>query len=200
MGARASREPRRLLGIILAGVGLYLSAGCYHVLDPSNASRLPLEAGEEVLFSGRAIRLENGYSEPQIRPVGSDGFHHFEIDLRDWSARLVLELAEELVARGARVHVDPAALKDTAVASLPFAPPERFVTGSSGRTLRVTVNEIKTPRFGAGKGLELSATIEDRAGELSAFYHAETKQSFSDIFFVMKRKILDDPPFQGWLR
>lgn len=200
MSGWASRAPRRLLRIILSGVGFYLSAGCYHVIDPSNAFRLPLEAGEEVLFSGRVVRLENGYTEPQIRSVGSDGLHYFEIDLRDWSARLVLELAEELEARGARVHVDPAALKGTAVAPLLFTPPETFADSSSGRTLRVTVNEIKTPRFGAEEGLKLSATIEDRAGELSAFYDAETKKSFSDILFVMKRKILDDPPFQSWLR
>jgi len=194
-----SRGVRGLLKIVLTGVGFCLSAGCYHVLEPSKAPGLLLEEGQEILFSGRVVKLENGYTEPQVRRIGSDGFHHFEIDLRDWSARLLLELAEELEARGARVRVDEAALRGTAVAPLLFPPPDTSTDDPGGRILRVTVNEVKAPRFEAEEGLELSATLEDRAGELSASYKAETKQSFSDIFFVMKRQILDDPPFQGWL-
>ena len=195
----ASRWFRRLLPAVVAGAGLCLSAGCYHVLQPSKARGLLLEEGQELLYGGRVVRLENGYTEAEIRAVGSDGFHHFEVDLREWSARLLLELAGELEARGARVQVDEAALEGTSVAPLLSASPHASAGAPGGRTLRVTVNEVQTPRYEAEAGLELSATVEDRAGELAAVYNAETKQSFSDIFFVMKKQILEDPSFQAWL-
>jgi hypothetical protein len=161
---------------------------------------LPLVESQAVAFPpGTALRIEGGYDAAVIRSVHADGIHELEVDLRDWTARLIQELEIELEKRGVVVIVPAASLDGTSIEPRPSPHVPR--DPSSLRVLRVRVLEVTAPDREEGRWPFLAARIESAPeGFAASFTAGEHARGFRDALYELKKKILDDSRFQAWIR
>ncbi len=177
---------------------LALLAGCTHLIEPGQPPWLPVEGDLSTLAATTGIRIENAYAGPVLRCIRSEGIHSMEVDLRDWTARVVSGLAVELDRRHVSVSVPPASLSGTSsvTGSVPRARPS---SAEPARVLRVRVTEVRAP---CPDGCDPLVTVQIRsaAGDFSARYASSPEAvTFRDALYDLKRTILEDPRFRHWL-
>jgi hypothetical protein len=155
---------------------------------------------ESVRFpDGTAAWLENAHVERQMVHILSEGVHTIEADLREWTARLVSEVARELGRRGVAVYVPESSLRGTPVPLDPV--PALPSDPASLRKLRLRVSALEPPRRWLGEGPRIRAELESEDGKFAAAYAAgEGARGFRDALFDLKKLILDDDALQAWLR
>ena len=173
--------------------------GCYHTMEPVKPPLLPNEVAQGIYPLGALLRLENGYSGREARWIRTEGLHRLEVDLREWTARLLGELEIELERRQVSVVVAEGSLSGTSVS--PAARPDRRKKGGVYPTLRVWISDVKAPSPESGQGSYLAAEMESEAGDFSASYAVGSKvKGFKDAFQELKQSILEDARFQAWLK
>lgn len=185
-------------------------AGCRHLIEPIRPQAVPLDELQAVsLPEGAAVRLENDRPVPAILHLRTEGFHRLDIDLSDWSARLVSELAFEMKRRGIAVFVPAWAFAGTAVEperrySSPRSAPPREVPLAdplSLPALRVRVSSVRAADPETGEAFLVAAELaSEPAGFRAAYASGEGARGFADALYDLKKKILDDAAFQAWLR
>lgn len=174
--------------------------GCYHTIEPIKPLLLPIEVAEGLFPRGALLRLENGYFEPEMRWIRTEGLHKLEVDLREWTARLLSELEIELERRQVFVVLAEEALSGTSVNPIQRPEPRRKKDGPFP-ILRAWVSDLKAPDPEADRGPYLSADLESEDGDFSASYAVTTKvKGFGEAFQELKKSILEDPRFQSWLK
>jgi len=189
------------LFLLLAGAGALQVQGCFHVIEPTDAPPLRLEEDEQTLLKGSRVRLENGYAEAEMRRLREDGIHRLDVNLREWTARLLLELERDLEARGAEVHVDWNELRGTALDPLLRAAREEESCGARFPLLRAAITAVVPPDFETGAGALLSATLAAPDGSLSAVYDTGTTPAgFAEAFLDLKKQMIGDERLRAWLR
>ena len=176
------------------------ATGCRHLLEPIEPRSLTIAESEAVRFpEGTAAWIENAHAERVLTPILTEGLHTIEADLREWTARLVSEVARELGRRGVAVYVPESSLRGTAIPLQP-APPLP-VDIASLRKLRLRVSGLEPPRHWLGEGPRIRAEMESEDGKLATAYVAgEGARGFRDALFDLKKMILDDDALQEWLR
>jgi hypothetical protein len=187
--------PRGALSLAAA-----LAAGCHHLLEPIQPLPVPLEEIQTVAFPpGTAFRIENGYDAPAIRSLRAEGIHELEIDLRDWTARLIQEIEIELERRGVAVVVPETALAGTSVE--PRRAQRSPRDPAALPLLRARVLDVTAPDPAAARGPFLSLRLEAPVGGFAASFTAgEERTGFRDALYDLKKKVLDDEGFQAWIR
>ena len=151
----------------------------------------------------------NGFEGSYVRSLCTEGIHHLEVDLRDWTARLVAEVAGELRARGIRAEVPFRSLAHTSVADEEVGGPSALWRLPTPRlpestdaipTLRAWVLQVRVPPRSEGGASALEATIESVDGAFAAQY-ATTSESrgYRAAFLDLKRRIVGDPRLRAWL-
>ncbi len=185
------------------GLAVFLaSAGCYHVIEPVKPPAIPVEE-QKPIPAGVSLRLENGYAAPELRRIRAEGIHKLDVDLRDWSARLVMELSSELETRQAEAYVPAESLAGTAPGPLPLTPRGRgreHVSVAARAALRVRITEVVAPDAETGRGPRLAASLESKSGDFAASYATGPEaKGFSDALLDLKKRILEDQKFLAWL-
>jgi hypothetical protein len=176
------------------------------MIEPIKPPVLPHEVAQGIFPTGALLRLENGYPGPEVRWIRTEGLHRLEVDLREWTARLVSELEAELERRQVVVVVAEGSLSGTSVSLVETSesrgkPASRPKKAGALPTLRVWVSEVKAPDREAGRGPFLSAELESETGDFSASYAVNSKvMGFKDAFQELKQSILEDARFQVWLK
>lgn len=183
-----------ILGLVLAP-----APGCIHFLEPIRPP--PLGIDEITAFEALVtLRLENAYTEPEIRRLIPGAIHRIDTDLRDWTGRLLSELRYELDRRGAVVIIPPEALEGTAAAPQPLTAKPSIRVDDSLKTLRVRVTEVVPPDPELRRSPRLSARVESPDGSFATDYSAGAdKRGFSDTLLELKRRIVRDPKLGKWL-
>lgn len=154
----------------------------------------------EAFASVVSVRLENAYEKSELRRIVNGGVHKVDVDLRDWTGRLLSELRYELDRRGAIVYIPHESLDGTAAAPQPLSgrPTVRF--DDTFRTLRVRVTEVSSPDSVSQQAFQVSATVESPDRSFTAGYSAGAeKRGFSDALLELKRRIVRDPDLEKWL-
>jgi hypothetical protein len=170
------------------------------LLEPIEPRSLTIAESEAVRFpDGTAAWIENAHAERVIVPILTEGLHTIEADLREWTARLVSEVARELRRRGAAVYVPESSLRGTPIPLEPAPPlPVDPITLPK---LRLRVSALEPPRAWLGEGPRIRAEVESEDGKFAASYDAGVgARGFRDALFDLKRTILDDGALHAWLR
>lgn len=164
------------------------------MIEPVRPSPIPVGPPIDLFPEGVSLRLVNAFDAPRRAPLRSEGIHHLEVDLRDWSARLVSELAFELQRRRVRVAVPSESLEGTT--SVTATVPREQRPGTTGaRTLRIAVVEVRAPSAEEHVAL-LCAEVESADGLFLATYATSpAAKTFKEAFDEIKRAILGDPGF-----
>jgi hypothetical protein len=183
---------------ILPALWILLS-GCHHYIEPIEPRVSPPLEDELPYPAETALRIENGYVEPVVLEIRSEGFHHWKVDLRDWSARILTTLADGLARRKVDVLVPVSALQETSVAHK-----NRFDTGDAPAarfpTLEVWVLDVKAPREEDGLGPWILVGFESRDGRYSAsFATTAGVKSVEDALTEVTNGVFADPAFRAWL-
>lgn len=195
--ARIGAAPHRIVSLACACAAV--ASGCHHLLEPIRPSALAVEE-VDALPGPTSIRIENGYEAPEIRHVLDSGIHSLELDLRDWTARLVSELRYELDRRQAIVFVPPESLQGTSAAPGPLAPQSHVRPDETFKSLRVRVTEVLPPDRKIKRGPIVAARVESIDGVFHADYSAGSEQKgFSETLLDLKRRIVRDPDLVSWL-
>jgi hypothetical protein len=155
----------------------------------------------------------------------SEGIHILEADLRDWSARVVHELALELRRRRFEAFVIRSAVAGTSVSAEEDLLAEAPGPGEEGRVLSVGVAEVLPPARDEGaetgtpapgareddsvapppararRGPRIALEIEIPAIDLSVRYETDRDAAidFREAFRDLKARILDDPRVREWV-
>lgn len=202
-GERDRRSAPRLSSSRIARVTALLAilapAGCRHLLEPVEPRALSITESEAVRFPpGTSAWIENAYVEPEMTELLVEGAHSIEADLREWTARLVSEIALELRRRGVTVHVPESSLRGTPV---PLLPPAGLPADpATFKKLRVRISAIEPPDRMTGRGPRIRAEVESADGALAAAYSVgEGARGFRDALFDLKKIILDDSRLGEWL-
>jgi len=176
------------------------AVGCRHLLEPIEPRSLTVAESDAVRFAdGTAAWIENAQAERVIVPILTEGLHTIEADLREWTARLVSEVARELRRRGVAVYVPESSLRGTPIPLEPVTPlPAHPATLPK---LRVRVSGLEPPRAWLGEGPRIRAEVESEDGKFAAAYAAGVgARGFRDALFDLKKMILDDGALHDWLR
>ena len=176
------------------------SAGCRHLLEPTEPRGLSMAESEAVRFpEGTAAWIENAYTERVLTPILTEGLHTIEADLREWTARLVSEVGRELGRRGVAVYIPESSLRGTPIPLEPVPPLP--ADPAALPKLRLRVSGLEPPRAWLGEGPRIRAEMESEDGKLAAEYAVgEGARGFRDALFDLKKMILDDDALQDWLR
>ncbi|HVR73167.1 MAG TPA: hypothetical protein VMT52_02495 [Planctomycetota bacterium] len=199
MRGRSPRGPfPRLTLDAVASTVLLAFAGCIHLIEPIRPETLPLEDTSPFL-AGRLVRAENGHVAPEIRRLRSEGLHHLDVDLRDWTARLLSELERELSLRGVTLIVPDSSL--AATTSARPAHPARIPRGDeeAAAALRVWITGVRPPGPGGEAPLVSADLQEARTGASASFEAGEGRKNFSGALYDLKKKILKDERFRDWI-
>lgn len=189
--------PRLTLGAVVSTVLLAL-AGCIHLIEPIRPETLPLE-DTSPFPAGRLVRAENGHMASEIRRLRSEGLHHLDVDLRDWTARLLSELERELSLRGVTLIVPDSSLAATTSARPAYPARIPLEDGEAAAALRVWITGVKPPGPG-GEAPLVSAYIEEaRTGTSASFEAGEGRKNFSGALYDLKKTILKDGRFRDWI-
>ena len=164
----------------------------------------PLRVEEERVFpAGTILRLDNGYSSTVLLEIRTEGAHILEADLREWTAKLLVELQLELRRRGADTIVSESSVEGTSVilpeaGEAPLPDP-----GSDQRTypvIRVWVSHLGDPSTAAETRPLAAVEVESADGAFAASYAAEPgSKTFSDAFLSLKKQMIEDARFRGWV-
>jgi hypothetical protein len=134
-----------------------------------------------------------------IRSIHADGIHEIEVDLRDWTARLIQEIEIELGRRGVTVVVPEASLEGTSIEPRPS--PHAARDQAPLPVLRAWITEVAAPDPEEMRGPVIAARIEAADGGFAASFTAgEHARGFRDALYDLKKRVLDDEGFQAWLR
>ena len=189
--------------LILAGCAASLSAlaeGCYHLIEPTLPPPIPVDGDLSVFPKGLVLRLENGYEAPEVVWIRSDGIHQMEVDLRDWSGRLVSELAAELRRRRVGVSVSAASLSGTSAVTSDVPRTESSPETKGSRVLRVWVCEVRAPPLEEDGGVLISAELGSDAADFRGSYATGPDlRGFRDALYQLKKTILEDSKFREWV-
>jgi hypothetical protein len=173
-------------------------AGCIHLIEPIRPETLPLEDASP-FPAGRLIHAENGHRAPEMRRLRSEGLHHLDVDLRDWTARLLSELERELLLRGVTLIVPDSSLTDTTSARPVHPARIPREDREPAASLRIWITEVRPPGP-AGETPLVSAYIEEARTAASASFEAgEGRENFSGALYDLKKKILKDERFRDWI-
>ena len=182
-----------------AWVLLLAASSCYHTVAPVRPAALPVDDKAPVFPQGLRVRLENAYGEPELRRVRSEGLHHLDVDLREWSARLLSELAFELERRGVAVSLAEGDFKGTPVKPLTRVD-EAGTVPEPGAVLRVGISAVEPPPTDLSAGPSLSAEIASREADFSRSYATTpASKGFREALLELKGQILADGALRAWL-
>jgi hypothetical protein len=179
------------------------ASGCYHCIVPVCSAPLPVEEGS-AFPPGTVLRLEGGYDSRALLEIRTEGAHVLEADLREWTAKLLVELQLELRRRGADAIVSESSVEGTSVI-LPEEG-ENLVLDrrpDARRTcpvLRVWVSHLGDPSATAETEPLVMAEVESADTTFSASYVAEAgSRTYSAAFLSLKKKMIEDARLRGWL-
>jgi hypothetical protein len=178
------------------------TSGCYHSIVPVGSEPLPVEE-ERVFPPGTILRLDSGYDAPTPLEIRTEGAHVLEADLREWTAKLLVELQLELRRRGADAIVSESSVEGTSV----ILPDDGEASGLKPRpdrqtfpVIRAWVSHLGDPSATEETHPLVAAEVESADGAFAASYAAEPgSRSFSAAFLSMKRQMIDDARFRQWL-
>jgi hypothetical protein len=181
---------------------VFATSGCYHSIVPVGSAPLPVKE-ERVFPPGTILRLDNGYSSLALLELRTEGAHVLEADLREWTAKLLVELQLELQRRGADAIVSASSVEGTSV----ILPEDGEAPGLGRRAerrtfpvVRVWVSHLGDPAATAETRSLAAAEVESADGAFAASYAAEPGSgSFSAAFLSLKRQMIEDERFRGWV-
>ena len=131
---------------------------------------------------GTRIVLENLRTESEIVRVRREGVHVLEVDLRDWSDRLLDALAVELERLGAEVRFGDAST---------HAYPEP--------RLRLDLAHMEFPRRDGSGNAVLIAQVSSLPDGYSRRLASRGAATFTEAYQQIVRGVADDPRLREWL-
>lgn len=207
--ARATATPLRrsaAAGALLALVASAMAgAGCIHLVEPPEAPTIALDSsGSDPLYHtllGARARALGAYESPSVLRLRDEGVHRIDVDLREWTARLLRELERELGRRGVFLHVPDASLDRTASAR-PLLPPRQAPPDEALLpTLTVSVDAIRDPQRLPRRVPVLEAHVDlAPGGQRLALASQPWTRTIPGAFFDLKKQLLADSVFLEWLR
>lgn len=169
------------------------------MLEPIRPPALRIDE-VDALSEAVSLRLENGYALPELRHVLDSGIHSIDLDLRDWTARLLSELRYELERRQTVVFVPAESLAGTSVDPSPLPPHSHVRPQEPFKSLRLWVTGVVPPDARVKRGPTVTARVESLDGSFHAEYSAGTgKNGFSDTLLDLKRSMVRDSTLIEWL-